>query len=337
MALTSIGDMSQHFMTMRHNTDLKTRLNRLTNELSTGKVGDLTRHLGGDRTRLASFDRGLALLEGFGRAASEASQTLSMMQTVLDQVNTTRGKVAEQLLPVTATSTFEQVTEAAHAGREGFRTVALAMNARLADRALFAGTGTEGAAMGDPDAMLTAIAGAVAASGAVDAAGVVAAVEDWFQQPGGFDTLGYIGATGDPARRRVDQQHTVTLDARADDPAIVNILMASAIAAMAEAPGVALPTDTKSALIRDAGERLLTAGQGIVGVQSRLGTAEARIAEVAQSQTGQRTALTLMRNDMVAADPYDTATALQAVQIQLETHYTLTARLSRLSLTEYLR
>ena len=47
-------------------------------------------------------------------------------------------------------------------------------------------------------------------------------------------------------------------------------------------------------------------------------------------------ALQIARNGLVAADPYDTATAIQAVQTQIETLYTLTARLSRLSLTDYL-
>jgi len=39
----------------------------------------------------------------------------------------------------------------------------------------------------------------------------------------------------------------------------------------------------------------------------------------------------------VNADPFETASTLQAVQLQLETHYAMTARLSRLSLAEYLR
>ena len=40
---------------------------------------------------------------------------------------------------------------------------------------------------------------------------------------------------------------------------------------------------------------------------------------------------------MTEADPYRTATDLQAAHTRLETLYVLTARLSRLNLTEYLR
>ena len=64
---------------------------------------------------------------------------------------------------------------------------------------------------------------------------------------------------------------------------------------------------------------------------------EARVEDAAARLSARGTALEIARNDMSAADPYETATKLQNVQLQLETHYTLTARLSRLSLTEYLR
>ena len=43
------------------------------------------------------------------------------------------------------------------------------------------------------------------------------------------------------------------------------------------------------------------------------------------------------RNDIVAADPYDAATALEAVRLQTETLYSVTARLSQLRLSEYLK
>ena len=45
----------------------------------------------------------------------------------------------------------------------------------------------------------------------------------------------------------------------------------------------------------------------------------------------------LRRRGIVAADPFETANALEAAKTQLETLYALTARLSRLNLADYLR
>ena len=58
----------------------------------------------------------------------------------------------------------------------------------------------------------------------------------------------------------------------------------------------------------------------------------------ASARNGAETsALEIARTDILAIDPYRTATELQSTETRLETLYTLTARLSRLSLSEYLR
>jgi len=89
--------------------------------------------------------------------------------------------------------------------------------------------------------------------------------------------------------------------------------------------------------LRHAGEALIAGAGNLVQLRASVGSAEARVEEASARLSARETALEIARNDMSAADPYETASNLQEVQLQLETHYTLTARLSRLSLTEYLR
>ena len=125
-------------------------------------------------------------------------------------------------------------------------------------------------------------------------------------------------------------------DGRADDPALRSLLKAAATAALAGDPGLGLSDDIKSNLLRSAGLQMLTAAQPLVNMQARLGLSEATIEETTVRHTAQKTAYGLMRNDLVSADPYDTAAELEQVQRQLETHYTLTARLSKLSFVEYI-
>ena len=47
--------------------------------------------------------------------------------------------------------------------------------------------------------------------------------------------------------------------------------------------------------------------------------------------------LELAQSDLVGADPYRLATELEAVQTNLEMLYSITARLSRLNLTDFIR
>ena len=102
MTLTSVGDKSQHFLSLRNNMALKTRLGTLVQELSTGQSSDLVAHLGSDQTRLLDVDRQLLLLKGYGRATTQTAQTLSLMQVSLEQLDATRGQLASEMLAITS-------------------------------------------------------------------------------------------------------------------------------------------------------------------------------------------------------------------------------------------
>ena len=56
----------------------------------------------------------------------------------------------------------------------------------------------------------------------------------------------------------------------------------------------------------------------------------------ALERLGATARLTADRAEILAADPYETATALSQTEASLQNLYALTSRLSRLSLTDYL-
>lgn len=335
MPTTSIGDRALHFSSMRHTTQIKTRLGILTDEMSSGVANDLTAHLRGDSARLADTDRRLALIDGFGGTAQETGQLLSGMQTVLQGIESTRALLSDQLVNLHNSETPAQIGSAITAGRAAFDRITAALNTNFGNHSLFAGTATTTAPLADPAAMMASLATAVA--GSANVADLQTAINTWFDSPtGGFATMGYLGDTGAALVRRIDTGTTVGLEARADDPALRSLLKAAATAALAGDSGLGFSDLQKSSLLRDAGLQLMSAAQPLTEVQARLGLAEQLVEETTVRHTAQKTAYGLLRNDMVAADPYRTAAELQQVQLQLETHYTLTARLSRLSLVEYI-
>ena len=89
-------------------------------------------------------------------------------------------------------------------------------------------------------------------------------------------------------------------------------------------------------MLSDAGTRLMSSAYGVVDMQARLGQAEARTDEVSARHTARRAAWSVMLNDLVSVDPFETAAVLKEAESQMEIHYTLTARLSGLSLAQYL-
>lgn len=334
MPVFSVGDMAQQFANMRNGGAIKTELFSLNRQMSTGRVQDVTAHLNGQTTRFSGINHSLAQLNGYLQTASETSQMLRGIQSVLQRVDAARAETSRQLLLVTSESLPNQVDEAARAARGSFDTMISALNMRLADRVLMGGVNVDGPSLASADDMLADMQAFV--GGATAPTAIVAAIEFWFDDPaGGFATMGYLGDTGGPIEKRVTTDRVVQVDARADDPAIRETLIAAALAALAnDLPS--LTVAAKSDLLQEAGLRLFGASSGLVAVQSRMGFVEESVERSTVEMTAQRTALVMTRNDLISADPFDTASRLQAVQLQLETHYTVTARMSQLSLLGYI-
>ncbi len=334
MPLTSVGDGAQQFLTMRNGGAIKTELFRLAESLSTGRVNDITAELGGDTNRLSGINYSLAQIDGFAQVVSETSQMLAGIQTVLGKVDTVRSDTGAKLLLLSDASTGAQVDEAGRAARSSFETIVDTLNTRLADRSLMAGTAVDRMPLASAESMLADITASLA--GATTVADITTAIDTWFDDPaGGFATMGYLGDSGAPLERRVAEHRKFQIDARADDPALRDVLKATAMAAIAEDVAI-LDIEAKSDLLREAGERLFASATGIVAVQARIGFAEAAIEQTEVELNAQKTALEISKNDLISADPFETASRLQNIQLQLETHYSVTARLSRLSLLDYI-
>lgn len=334
--MNSLGDMAQAFASSRNNHDIKTRLFRLTNELSTGRVEDLSAHLRGDTKKLADLDRRITVGGAQFAGVQSAGQTFAVMQLALGRVNGAREELATALGTLSLESNSLQTGMAADAGRIAFESIVNALNTRLADQSLFSGATTDRQALTDPATMLDELRGIIA--GLTAPADVRDAIANWFTQPGGgFETSGYQGDTGPLPTRRIDEETTVTMTARADDPAIRELLTATAIAALSDDPNLQFSDRDRGELIETAKIGVLVSAAPMVHLQAEIGSQEARIENANVRISAQISALTIMRNQMTGADPFETASRLEQVQVQLETHYTVTARLSRLSLAEYLR
>ena len=336
MSFSTIGDMRQFFLTSQANLSLKTDLQTLVQELTSGEKSDLTAHLAANQTKLNSFDRQLEMLSRFAESNTDTGQLLSTMQLALDGVEGQRAASSAALLTVTSASSLSQIENAGGISLASFRATTQTLNMRFGDRSMFGGNDLNTNPMGDPDDMLDDLKLAVA--GLTTSSEIEAAIDTWFDAPaGGFETLGYLGDDTGVMTRSIDSNQTVNVDVRADDQVIRDTLKALAKGALAADGSLGINLDTRQALQQQAGVDLLTVAAPMANLQARLGYAEGQVEEASVRIAAQQSSYGIARNELVTADPFETATRLQAVQQQLETQYTLTARLSRLSLTEYLR
>lgn len=335
MNFTSIGDGAQFLTQSRQNTLLKMRLNTLSDQLSIGEIRDKTKALGGDSARFSAIEHGLRRTAAQIVSNKETGLVLTTMQRTLDAIGVQSRGLSDSLVKTSPDSSDLQINNAARNAASLFSTIVNSFNTQVGGRSLFAGTAVDQPALASAPDMLADLVTAI--GGATDDVAILAAVDVWFDDPaGGFATMGYLGDTGAQATRRLDETTSLALDVRADDPDLKLTLKAAAIAALADQlPG--LSQQGKAELLFEGGIRLQTATANTVSVQARLGFYENEVERASATLSAEQSALSIARNDLVNDDPFETVSALQQVQLQLETHYQMTARLSRLSLAEYLR
>ncbi len=336
MSIVTFGDMAQLQTLRRDGAAMKSELSRLTSELSSGRVADLGRALGGDFSALADITRSLRLNTSFRASVTDAAIAAEGRQTSLGRLASELEGLGGNLLAVTGAGSLNDLQLKLANGTDRFEQAVNVVNTRLAGRSLFSADAPDQTPLISGDAMMVELRTLV--TGAPDAATMVADVTAWFTDAGGgYETIAWQGGAGQPPLVLLGEGQSADTGVTALDPAIRASLAGLAIVALAAEGTVPLPEAEQRALVT-AGAGLVLDGEGaLIGLRARLGAEEARIEEARVAAEATRASLEIEYGRLVEADPYRTATELETVNTRLETLYLLTARMSRLSLTEFLR
>jgi flagellar hook-associated protein 3 FlgL len=331
----TVGDMARTLLLSRQGLNLKTAMQRLSTEATTGLVSDQTERLRGNFVPIAGIEASLSQLESYHTVISETQVIASVMQTALGTINDQSSALSSALLAgATGTSTV-QITALGHEAAHRLDTAMSALNTRLGERALFSGKSSDLTSVASSDALLSALEAAISTAGAISSADVETVVNDWFDDPAGYTATIYQGGEVlDSVPIGPDQ--TAQIDVTAKDPAIIQTLKGLAMGALL-ARGVLAGSDVARAdLAKRAGESLAGSQSIIVQLAARLGTTEATVENAATRNDAEKGVLETARLNLLSVDPYETAAKFQETQGQLQTLYTLTARASRLSLVDFL-
>lgn len=336
MTSITIGDLANTFLIKRQTSGLKSEMARLASELTTGQKADLGTSLAGDFGPFAGIERSLRAIAAYTTANSEAAGMLTASQLALENVQSIGRDLSTALLTASSSEDVVLIGATAEDARQKFSAVVSTLNTSMADRTLFGGAATDRPALATGEEMLAEIAAATA--GETTAAGIVAAVEAWFDDAGGgFETMGYLGSTSDMGPMLIAEDETVSVGVRADGQVIRDTLKGYALMSLIAGGALAGQVTEQADLAAAAATQLLAADGDITDVRARIGAVEARIEDAQARNAAEKSAYELARTELVGADPYQTATELQAVYAQIETLYTVTARIAGLKFTDYMR
>jgi len=334
MAQDSLGDMAQTFSLRKQNLALKTFVQRMSSEMTSGQVSDPAAAVRGDFRPLIAIDASLKRIEGFRAATTEASGFTAAMQSALASVQEMTSQVIPALLTASNSAQPAHVNGVGIDAAQKFNSAVALFSTRMGDRAVFAGVETTGGALAAPEAILAALDAAVAGSTA--AADVEAAVTAWFEDPLGYATQAYMG--GVPlAPVSVAPGETADISVTAADPTIRDTLKGLALAALLDRNVLASDTTERAKLAKLAASALMQTATARSDVAARVGSAEERIAEATSRNSAELLALKIARSGILGVDPYEATSALTDAQTKLETLYSVTARMARFSLVDFLR
>ncbi|SMX47250.1 flagellin [Actibacterium lipolyticum] len=336
MTTVAIGDLAQNLQMRRYNSDLKTRLSTLAQELTSGQSADPAKLVSGDFAPLSAIEHSLNTLSSYQMAGSEAALMTAAMQASLTNVSDVASSLESSLLIAASSPETNLLTSTGVDAHEKLDQAIGALNASVAGRSLFSGMATDRAPLISGDEMMAALQTSLA--GQTTAQGVSDVMEAWFNaRGGGFETVGYVGSEEPIGDVRLGDGATLSLSITAEDQSIRDVIRGLAMGALLADGGLfAGDTTERAKLAKASAEQLLTASGPMAALQGTLGTAQERIETIQVENTSKSAILELAKSEIVGVDPYEVATELESVQAQIETLYTITARLSRLSLTDYL-
>lgn len=332
----SVSDLARSYQLRLSQSSLKSKLDTLSQEATSGVKADIPLALGGDLVRITQIESRMTMLATYKNNLAEADALFSGMQDATQSIRAMASATGAVLVSDALTSSDNTLQVHLNKAPDELRSMLSSLNLSVAGRSAFAGSRADQPGIIGYDEMMTQLTAAV--GGAGDAAGIIAAIDSYFDAPiggGGFADTGYLGGDLGQAAIPVGPNKNVALAVSAGSVEFRDALKGFAMMAFA-AETATLDSPTVRALSRTAGNHLVNAQGPLDNAMTRIGLQQETSSKVAISNDAEASALTLARNALIAADPYETATALKEIEANVETLYTLTARLSKLSLTSYL-
>ena len=335
MLPNSFGDMTRQLVLGRQSASLKSNITAMSYEMTTGHVYD----------KASALDGRLGLLAGLEKAFNRADVVKIGAQTVLSFLERQQAAVNALLsFSETALSTVVPTTQNGDANAlnrevaratEYFSSVIGLLNANYVGRNLFAGDAGGAPAVAEAAQILDSLA--LDLPMPADLATLSDFIDDWFAPGGGFDTAGYLGSTGTPNPIPLGQGVVVRNDVTAQDPALRQILATFAKGALFERVAPDATVEEKRHILESTRSGLLKSTSALIDLAARIGSEEEKALTAKTRAEAEQTALSISRSELLSSDPYETASKLENAITLLDTIYALTARLSRLSLMNYLR
>ncbi|TPW26903.1 flagellar hook-associated family protein [Pararhizobium mangrovi] len=310
-------------------------------EAATGRYADIGQSLGGRTSQSVSLANGVSRLNAIIDSNSIVQTRLSTAQSALESVSDNTQTALDGLLTVTGGSDDTQLSSVVDQVRNAFQSSLGAMNASVAGNFVFSGTQSDQPALNDrlgdaSDEIRSAYDAAFPPDGPEPSADDVEDFIDKTVAPM-FDETNWqtwSNASDDPVQTRIGTNEVIDTSTTANSEGVRKLAMASALSTALLGDDV--PASTRSTVVTSASATMREALSGIDSDRSTLGVVQSRVTKATSAMKDQIDTVNTQIDNLEGVDPYDAATRVNTLMNQVETSYAITARISQLSLMNYL-
>jgi flagellin-like hook-associated protein FlgL len=330
---------------------LRTRMDVLSRQVSTGQRGAVHGDLGLDARRAIDLRAEIARRDSFTAASDRALARADAAQTVMSRLHDLAGSMSAEALRAKTLGAVS-VESLASMARAALEEVAALLNTRHGNEYLFGGSDVTAPPV--PDAvgiatgpMATAIATAVGTLDPANAATVLADTQAAATDPASTPFSAFLEGDGTTEARRALQiadgeRVSIGVFANRDSTDEVTAswgreLMRGLAVLAAVTPATFEAGDGWQDLLDGTVDMLGGAASGLAAEQGRLGAAYSRIDQARERHADTLVALRTQLGRVAEVDLADVSAELAQVKERLEASYSLTDMVSRLSLVSLLR
>lgn len=334
MRVNGASEYARMQMLQRQALATRDRLDTAAIEMTTKLKASRFEASGGNLTRLFALERSLDRNAVFTETITLTELRLEITQQGFTQTQQTSELLAMELTSTTSLKDYSAAMIHASSARAAFDSMAGMLNTQVAGQSLFAGAETDSAALIDGGAILAKLDALVA--GAATAADVLQIVDDYFADGGEFRTVDYVGSTDPLTAVDIGEGQRLDMGVLAIDERLVAQMRAYATAAVVAGGALAGDTTARLEVLAASGTRMLEAKEGLLDLRAEVGMRQQQVEDAKAARVSERETLDLARTKIVAADPLEAASNYQMLESQLESIFTVTARLASLRFANYM-
>ena len=336
MQLGGYPDLLSFTRRNRTTTDIKARLDIAAQEAVTGQRADLTKATNGRVGNAHLLNKALNDIEQSTRINSLSSTRIDLISQGISGARAALDGIDTKAIIALNTTSSPGIDTIADEADANLRSVLTALYVKHGTRSLFSGDAPDQAPYAGADALLDDIRNIVTTAGSPT--DIETALNTYFDDPaGGFQTNIYTGGTGQSSPLHIGNGQTIDLDVRGDNDSIKDVLRGLAVLATAQDAGYATESAEFSDIYNSGITAISTGTTELITLEANLGIYSETLRKADDRNQFEAQSLTAAYQAITGRDQFEAVAELTQLEVQLEGSYIITARLSDLTLTNFLR